>query len=84
MKPSDIYVLEMCLHYSRLWTREETFVTTVKTDSQCDTKKLFKWRKVIKAAKKVFDHLFGDFTKISVADAKNYLSEPTAYMIVVP
>ena len=69
----------MCLHYSRLWTKEESFVTSVKTGSHCDTKKLFKWRKVIKAAKKVFDYLFGE---TSVADAKNYLSEPTAYMII--
>ena len=75
--------MEMCLHYSRLWTREESYVTTVKTDSHSDTKKLFKWRKVIKAAKKAFDYLFGDFTQISVADAKNYLSEPTAYIVIV-
>ena len=72
--------MEMCLHYSRLWTMEESFVTSVKTDSHCDTKELFKWRKVIKWQ---HAYLFGEFTQISVADAKSYLSEPTAYMSVV-
>ena len=68
----------MCRKYSKLPTKEDSFSDDIK-EYQGDSKKQTKWEKVKKAAGKVCNFMFGDFTQMPAADAYKYIKEPTGY-----
>ena len=71
----------MCRKYSKLPTKEDSFSDDIKQYPD-DSKKQTKWAKVRKAAGRVCNFMFGDFSQMSAADACKYIREPTGHSAV--
>jgi hypothetical protein len=75
----------MCRKYSKLPSKEEDpFSEDIASfhqghEGDTDSKKHTKWEKVRKAAGKMCDFLFGDFGRMSAADASKYIGQPRGH-----